>query len=923
MSEKIEPVRVNPVIRHDYEASITIKDGWKFRLDPKDEGVGLRWFNNPAAFTEKIKVPGCWQGQGFGYDGTDEIQDFRLNVRSFRATYKGTGWYANILQIPEQWKSKRLWLRFGGAHPSADVWLNGIYLGSHSGPYIPFAFDATDAFRGSRDGFLAVRIHEKNRIFGLTYNWQGCWSGLYRNVELAATGESWIEHFWVYPDLEGRLIRFRVRRGGKMLPAVLSLKVFAPGGSEIATARKRFTGRDIKFSIPVRQAQPWSPETPNLYRIDAVLSAGDETFDATAERAGFIKLGIKGKHFLINGQPFYLRGTGDFATSPETVSPDTDRDRWRRKLKALREYGYNYVRCQSFVPAPEYFDVADEVGLLVQSEQGALGPWGGVSVWHVYGWPQPLPEFRNLMRRHWNLTVMRDINHPSANLYNMSNELPNSTLFPVTAWQCWRETKLLKPTAFVIWTDGGYSRNLPHDFVNAEAELDRKTRKPVIQHEFRWWCSFPDVRNKEKYKGPLRPYALELTEKTARRTGITKYLPQLIVNSQKLQYIEAKAKLERCRRDWRRLAGICHFTAMDCGFCSQGVIDEFYEKKYADAGMWKSVMGDTVVLIDRDYEHRIIGPGERLKVGLLISDFSHPPFEKPFLSWEFTAGHEICVCGSWRVNHKPFCTYPAGSINIELPSLPEPAAATLKVTVKDGSRMARNQWNFWLFPDAGNLPPAGIYGKPVHTWVRKIRNTKRIPSGCLDKFNERVVISENFNDEIVSYMKNGGRVLLAAPESIVRPFYPKLGLTKGRYFFTPPANYPPFNDGNSGTIVTGHPALGDFPHENWCDFQFYRMIAEMPPIDLAPFGRLQSEPVIRSFGTSFVCKALAYLLEIAVGKGGFVLCALDLSPELPEARYLLSCLISYLSSKRFKPIDQLSKQAYGLLMYQSHQRPGF
>lgn len=79
---------------------------------------------------------------------------------------------------------------------------------------------------------------------------------------------------------------------------------------------------------------------------------------------------MEGKQFRINGEPYYIRGTGDFLANLETGSPDTDRDRWRRKLATLRRYGYNQLRCQSYVPAPEYLDAADEVGLLVQSEVG-------------------------------------------------------------------------------------------------------------------------------------------------------------------------------------------------------------------------------------------------------------------------------------------------------------------------------------------------------------------------------------------------------------------------------------------------------------------------------------------------------------------------------------------------------------------------
>jgi len=239
------------------------------------------------------------------------------------------------------------------------------------------------------------------------------------------------------------------------------------------------------------------------WRSYVELRQNEKTLDCRSERIGFLKLSTKNKHFLINDQPYYMMGTGDFAVSPETGCPDTDRERWRKKLSVLRKYGYNYVRCQSYVPTPEYLDAADEVGLLIQSEIGMMGAWGGHSQYHQYQWPQPHVDKRKLLRMQWNATVIRDVNHVSANLYCMSNEHYNEPLYPETAWRCYRETKAIKPSCFVIWTDGTVKKikRTPLDFYCAEAELDKKVSMPVVQHEFRWWTSFPDIRKKNKFSG--------------------------------------------------------------------------------------------------------------------------------------------------------------------------------------------------------------------------------------------------------------------------------------------------------------------------------------------------------------------------------------------------------------------------------------
>ena len=130
-----------------------------------------------------------------------------------------------------------------------------------------------------------------------------------------------------------------------------------------------------------------------------------------------------------------------------------------------------------------------------------------------------------MLKRQWNLVVQRDAHHPSANLYCMSNEYGAATQFPRIAWECYHATKALKPTAMVIWTDGGYHPDMPGDFVNDEAAKDTVCAQPLIQHEFRWWSSFPDIRLKEQYAGAVRPYAAEIAEQAAMLDGAEVLIP--------------------------------------------------------------------------------------------------------------------------------------------------------------------------------------------------------------------------------------------------------------------------------------------------------------------------------------------------------------------------------------------------------------
>ncbi|MFA6110394.1 MAG: sugar-binding domain-containing protein [Candidatus Latescibacterota bacterium] len=890
-THSILPARVNPLWFHPDEERLSLDGTWQFSLDPEDHGLAERWYADPDRLRQTVQVPGSWQGQGLGHDGKDQVWDFQIRARVFRATYTGTGWYARAFAVPAAWASRRVWLNLGGVHPSAEVWVNGVRVGEHDLPFVPFAFDVTSCLHWGRDNTLVVRVHERHREFGLAFSWQGNWSGLYRGVELTATGSTWLHECRLTTDLRTSALHLALALGGQRPSKAPLLQVTvrpAEGGPPVASCERPLPD-DGQVSIPVPALKPWSPDAPHLYRVDLALVQDGRTLDALSERTGFVALATAGKQIRVNDQPYYLRGSGDFLSCPETGCPDPDRERWRRRLRALREYGYNYVRCQSYVYGPEYYEAADEVGLLVQSEMGMLGAWGGTSPMHVYQWPKPTPDNYPVLKRQWDLVVRRDAHHPSAGIYCMSNEYGANTPFPRIAWECYRDTKAAKPDALVLWTDGGWNPDLPADFVNDEAGKDAECPLPLVQHEFRWWSSFPDLGLKERYSGAVRPYAIELAEEAAARHGLAHLLPRFVEASKRLQFQEAKLMMENCRRSHPTLAGICHFNAMDASPSPQGVLTEFYEPKYADSDRWLQTNGDAVLLAGLEADDRVLVSGQVLRCPLFLSDFSHPPFQATRVTWELRgpAGRGLAA-GELTFTPTPCHTVPVGEVTADLPAVDEPIALTLHAALREGNRQVTNDWPLWLFPSTAL--PAGVarYGEDAGSWLGR---WSEIPVTATPEPALSLLLTEVVDDRVEEYLQAGGRVLLAATEGLVRPHPPNFGYV--RYYFTPPANYAPYEDGQNGTLVADHPLLGAFPHEGFADLHWFRLIDQSPPLDLEPLGLTDGEPVIRVIHRYPVCRPLAYLHEVAVGRGRLILCALGLSPDWPEARYLLARIRAY------------------------------
>ena len=82
-----------------------------------------------------------------------------------------------------------------------------------------------------------------------------------------------------------------------------------------------------------------------------------------------------------------------------------------------------------------------------------------------------------------------------------------------------------------------------------------------------------------------------------------------------------------------------------------------------------------------------------------------------------------------------------------------------------------------------------------------------------------------------------------------------------------------------------------------------------PPLDLAPLSLAGLTPVIRVIHRYPVCRPLGYLVEAAWGRGGIVICALQLDEQWLEASYLRAQMLAHMAGPRWEPAEQLAPAA--------------
>ena len=93
--------------------------------------------------------------------------------------------YTREFFAPREWSDRRVFLRFGGVAGSAEVVLNGRYVGEHRGNFTSFTFEITDRLAYGSKNYLMVGVSPASRSDMLpTSSDIELYAGIYRDVEI-------------------------------------------------------------------------------------------------------------------------------------------------------------------------------------------------------------------------------------------------------------------------------------------------------------------------------------------------------------------------------------------------------------------------------------------------------------------------------------------------------------------------------------------------------------------------------------------------------------------------------------------------------------------------------------------------------------------------------------------------------------------
>jgi len=186
-------------------------------------------------------------------------------------------WYQREFSIPSKWNNKKVLLNFGAVDWKADVWVNGIKVGQHTGGYTPFSFDITSALTKGNNK-LVVKVWDpadkgfqpRGKQVG---NPNGIWytsvSGIWQTVWIEPVSEHYITNVKTIPNIDNNSLKVEVATDANISADKVEVKVF--DGKQLVAVAASVNGLPVEVAMPAN-VKLWSPDSPFLYTMKILFS---------------------------------------------------------------------------------------------------------------------------------------------------------------------------------------------------------------------------------------------------------------------------------------------------------------------------------------------------------------------------------------------------------------------------------------------------------------------------------------------------------------------------------------------------------------------------------------------------------------------------------------------------------------------------
>ena len=359
-----------------------INEGWDFTKD----GV-----------TQKINLPHTWNNVD-GQGGAETYDRCRCVYERSIPRFDG-----------------RVYLEINGANTVAEVFINGIYIGSHENGYAMFRFEITD-FLKDEDNVIRIIVDNSQNEFlypemaDFTF-----YGGIYRDVNIISDVAN--SHFslldmslcgmYITPKADGRVF-VKTLIEGSCKGLTKEFIITDAEGNEVA---KREVDADVDaVKLFIDDPVLWNGmKNPYLYTMTARLKDGGGVIDEISDRFGVREFYFDSERgFFLNGEHVKMKGVSRHQDW-EGIGNALTYDEHKKDIDLIKEVGANSIRLAHYQHDEKFYDLCDETGFLVWAEIPVISKFS----------KKKQDQAKFMLEE----LIKQNFNHPSIFCWSIANEI--------------------------------------------------------------------------------------------------------------------------------------------------------------------------------------------------------------------------------------------------------------------------------------------------------------------------------------------------------------------------------------------------------------------------------------------------------------------------------------------------------------------
>ncbi len=480
----------NPMrLREDW---ISLNGEWQFEIDNSEVGLDKRFFERES-LDGKIIVPFCPESRLSGVGNTD---------------FMNAVWYRREFEVPESFFGKRIILHFGAVDYEAKVFINGKEAGGHKGGYTAFSFDITKMLKSGKNTVIVYArdnmrcgnypMGKQSKRFSSYECFYTRTTGIWQTVWLEAVGETYVENYKVYADIDNKSVTFNVKLEGDILNKSLKT-IVTYNGKKVGEAENCICSKNVNVCISLEELHLWDIACGNLYDVEFIVSENEEEIDLMKGYFGMRSISYCEKGFMLNGKIFFGRFVLDQGYYPGGIYTAPDDEALKNDILYSMQLGFNGARLHQKIFEPRFLYWADKLGYMVWEE---MGNWN---------WDCTRTDSIETFIPEWLEAMERDFSHPSIIGWCPLNEtwdVEGRKQSDALVSLIYKITKAVDPTRLVVDTSGNYHTEQfeiydvhdyeqnPDVFRDFYKDADKGIIRESVNRDNTWWA-------RQHYRGEM------------------------------------------------------------------------------------------------------------------------------------------------------------------------------------------------------------------------------------------------------------------------------------------------------------------------------------------------------------------------------------------------------------------------------------